>query len=327
MIMTTTTTRVGIVGYGNIARGTEIALQAAADMELVAIFSRRSGITSASGTPVFTMDQIPSFQDKIDVMILCGGSANDLMEQGLEIGRYFHVIDSFDTHAKIEEHFTGMDRVAKAAGKVALISMGWDPGLFSLMRLLGEAALPHGKNYTFWGRGISQGHSNAIRRIAGVADAKQYTVPKEEYLERARNGEMSDFTAQESHLRECYVVLEDGADQARVENEIRHLKNYFEGYETEIHFISQEELDRDHAAMPHGGFVLRVGETQPQEAQVMEYNLRLASNPNFTSSVIIAYTRALMRMAAEGKTGCITIFDVPPAYLLAKSPAEIRHLL
>ena len=191
MIMTTTTTRVGIVGYGNIARGAEIALQAADDMELVAIFSRRSGIASASGTPVFTMDQIPSFQDKIDVMILCGGSANDLMEQGLEIGRYFHVIDSFDTHAKIEEHFTGMDRVAKAAGKVALISMGWDPGLFSLMRLLGEAALPHGKNYTFWGRGISQGHSNAIRRIAGVADAKQYTVPKEEYLERARNGEMT----------------------------------------------------------------------------------------------------------------------------------------
>lgn len=319
--------RIGIVGYGNLARGAEKAIAHQDDMELVAVFSRRDNITTASGVPVYAMGEIASFVGKIDIMFLCGGSATDLMSQSEEIGALFHVIDSFDTHAKVEAHFQSMDKVSKKAGKVSFISFGWDPGLFSLQRLLGEAVLPIGKSYTFWGRGISQGHSNAIRRIPGVADAKQYTVPKEEFLARCRQGDMSDISAEESHLRECYVVLEEGADAAAVEEAIRTMPNYFVGYETVVHFISQEELNAKHSAMPHGGFVLRVGETDTDEKEVIEYSLHLDSNPDFTSSTIIAYIRAAMRFAAEGKTGCFTIFDVPPAYLLNKTPAEMRKML
>ncbi len=321
------TLRIGIVGYGNLARGVELAAARQGDIELVAIFSRREGVQSAGGTPVYTMDKLDAFVGQIDVLMLCGGSANDLMTQARDIGAKFHIVDSFDTHAKVEEHFTELDAVSKAAGKVSLISVGWDPGLFSLQRLYGEAVLPHGKNYTFWGRGISQGHSNAIRRIPGVADAKQYTVPKEACLERCRRGEQADISAQESHLRECYVVLADGANAATVEQAIKTMPDYFDGYETVVHFVSQEELDRDHSAMPHGGFVLRVGETKPAETEVIEYSLKLDSNPSFTASVLVAYARALMRLAAHGATGCFTVFDIPPAYLSPKSPRELRKLL
>ncbi|MCI5837124.1 MAG: diaminopimelate dehydrogenase [Veillonellaceae bacterium] len=319
--------RVGIVGYGNLARGAELALARTPDMDLVAIFSRRDGVTSESGTPVHSVAELQDFRDKIDILILCGGSANDLMTQAADFGRYFHVIDSFDNHAEIEAHFQTMQRVASQANKVAFISYGWDPGLFSLLRLVNTAALPQGKNYTFWGRGISQGHSNALRRLPGVADAKQYTVPKEQYLEQLRNGSAADISAQESHLRQCYVVLEDGADPAQVSESIRNLPDYFQGYEVEIHFLSQEELERDHSGMPHGGFVIRSGETAPGERALIEYRLQLDSNPNFTAGVIVAYARAAMRMAAEGKSGCFTIFDVPPAYLLPQTPEDIRHLL
>ena len=321
------TLRIGIVGYGNLARGIELAAAQQDDIELVAVFSRRNGVKSESGTPVYRMDELDSFVDKIDVLMLCGGSANDLMAQARDIGAKFHIVDSFDTHAKIEDHFTELNAVSKAAGKVSLISVGWDPGLFSLQRLYGETVLPHGKNYTFWGRGISQGHSNAIRRIPGVADAKQYTVPKEEYLDRCRGGEQADIRADESHLRECYVVLEDGADAASVEHAIKTMPDYFVGYETVVHFVSQETLDRDHAGMPHGGFVLRAGETRPEETSVIEYSLKLDSNPSFTASVLVAYARALMRLAAHGATGCFTVFDIPPAYLSPKAPKDLRKLL
>ncbi len=319
--------RIGIVGYGNLARGAEKAIRLQPDMQLVAVFSRRENITSESGTPVYSMKDIPSFVNKIDIMFLCGGSANDLMEQAQEIGSLFHVIDSFDTHAKVEEHFQAMDKVAKESGKIAFISFGWDPGLFSLQRLLGESILPQGKNYTFWGRGISQGHSNAVRRIPGVKDAKQYTVPKEEYLENCRAGATEDISATESHVRECFVVLEDDANPAEIENTIRTMPNYFEGYETVVHFISEEEMARDHAAMPHGGFVLRVGQTAENEKEVVEFNLRLDSNPNFTASTIIAYTRAIMRFAEEGRSGCFTILDIPISYISPKNPIEQRKLL
>lgn len=321
------TTRIGIVGYGNLARGVEKAISYAPDMELVAVFSRRAPLQTESGVAAYPMEQITEFTRDIDVMILCGGSANDLMSQGQDIAKHYHVVDSFDTHAKIEEHFQNLNTVAQAAQKVAMISIGWDPGLFSLQRLYGEAALPNGKNFTFWGRGISQGHSNAIRRIPGVADAKQYTVPKEAFLEQCRQGNQQDISAEESHLRECYVVLAEGADPDQVRDAICNMENYFAGYETQVHFISQEELDRNHGTMPHGGFVLRVGETAPGEREVIEYSLTLDSNPAFTASVLVAYARATMKLAAENRHGCFTIFDVPPAYLLPKTPAEIRHLL
>lgn len=319
--------RIGIVGYGNLARGIEIAAACQSDIELVAIFSRRTGIKSESGIPVCTMDRLDEYVGKIDVMMLCGGSANDLMTQAREIASQFHIVDSFDTHAKIEEHFTELNATSKAVGKVSLISVGWDPGLFSLQRLYGESVLPHGTNYTFWGRGISQGHSNAIRRIPGVADAKQYTVPKQEYIEQCRRGEQAAIRAEDSHLRECYVVLQEGADAREVEQAIKTMPNYFDGYETIVHFISQEELNRNHNAMPHGGFVLRVGETKPGETEVIEYNLRLDSNPSFTASVLVAYARALMRLADHGATGCFTVLDIPPAYLSPKTPVELRKLL
>lgn len=320
-------TRIGIVGYGNLARGVEKSMSYFPDMELVAVFSRRSPLETESGVPAYPMEKLPEFTQKIDVMILCGGSANDLMSQGMDIAKLYHVVDSFDTHAKIEEHFQNLNQVAQKSQRVAMISIGWDPGLFSLQRLFGEAVLPNGKNFTFWGRGISQGHSNAIRRLPGVADAKQYTVPKEAYLEQCRQGNQQDISAEESHLRECYVVLEEGADPETVKNNICHMENYFAGYETQVHFITQEDLDKNHQAMPHGGFVLRVGETASGEQEVIEYSLKLDSNPAFTASVLVAYARATIKLAAENRYGCFTIFDIPPAYLLPGTPEEIRHLL
>ena len=269
--------RIGIVGYGNLGRGAEASVKLQPDMELIGVFSRRKGIKTVSGVPAYTMDEMLDFKGKIDVMILCGGSATDLIEQTPAVAAHFTCIDSFDTHPRITEHFNNVDKAAKAAGTAALISCGWDPGMFSLQRVFAEAILPQGKSYTFWGRGVSQGHSDAIRRIDGVVDARQYTVPKDKYLNAIRNGEMPEVTGQEAHLRDCYVVAAEGADKARIENEIKTMKNYFVGYETVVHFISQEELDRDHKGIPHGGFVLRSGESTPGTKHVVEYRLQLTA--------------------------------------------------
>ena len=320
--------RIGIVGYGNLGRGAEASVKLQPDMELIGVFSRRKGIKTVSGVPAYTMDEMLNFKGKIDVMILCGGSATDLIEQTPAVAAHFTCIDSFDTHPRITEHFNNVDKAAKAAGTAALISCGWDPGMFSLQRVFAEAILPQGKSYTFWGRGVSQGHSDAIRRIDGVVDARQYTVPKDKYLNAIRNGEMPEVTGQEAHLRDCYVVAAEGADKARIENEIKTMKNYFVGYETVVHFISQEELDRDHKGIPHGGFVLRSGESTPGTKHVVEYRLQLDSNPEFTGSVLTAYARGLHRLASHGAKGAFTVFDIPPAWISTKSDAELRsHLL
>ncbi|MDY3983136.1 MAG: diaminopimelate dehydrogenase [Veillonellaceae bacterium] len=316
--------RMGIVGYGNLARGVEAAIKHQPDMELVAVFSRRSGVKTVSGVPVHAMSELESFKGKIDVMVLCGGSATDLIEQTPAVAKYFTVIDSFDTHARIGEHFANVDKVTKAAKTAAIISCGWDPGLFSLQRVFGESFLPQGKSYTFWGRGVSQGHSDAIRRIDGVADARQYTVPKEELLESIRNGQTPDVSATDGHLRDCYVVAKPGADKAKIEKEIKEMPNYFVGYETTVHFISQEELDRDHKGIPHGGFVLRSGETTEGTKHVYEFSLKLDSNPEFTGSVLVAYARGLHRLQQHGGVGCFTVFDIPPAWLSPKTDEELR---
>lgn len=316
--------KIGIVGYGNLARGVETSLQLQKDMELVAIFSRRSSITSVSGVPVYGMDDLLTFKGKIDVMILCGGSATDLMEQTPMVAKHFNCIDSFDTHAKIPEHFANVDKVAKDNGHTAIISCGWDPGMFSLNRVYAESILPQGTSYTFWGRGVSQGHSDAIRRIDGVLDARQYTCPKENLLDEIRHGQTPTVDAYTGHTRECYVVAADGADKQKIEQSIKTMKNYFVGYETTVHFISQEELDTHHKGIPHGGFVLRSGETKKGTRHVIEYSLTLDSNPEFTGAVLVAYSRGLYHLANHGGKGAYTVFDIAPAWLSPHSAEELR---
>lgn len=321
--------RIGIIGYGNLGRGVECAIKQNPDMELEAVFTRRApeNVQILTKTAkVCSVNDVEQWKDKIDVMIICGGSATDLPVQTPKFAQMFNVIDSFDTHARIPEHFKNVDEEAKKAGKVGIISVGWDPGMFSLNRMYANAILPEGKDYTFWGKGVSQGHSDAIRRIAGVKDAKQYTVPVESALESVRRGENPELTTREKHTRECFVVLEEGADAAKVEQEIKTMPNYFADYDTTVHFISEEELKRDHSGIPHGGFVLRSGVTgwEKEHKHMIEYSLKLDSNPEFTSCVIVAYARAAYRLAKEGQTGCRTVFDIAPAYLSAKSGEELR---
>lgn len=322
-------TKIGILGYGNLARGVECAIRQNPDMELVAVFTRRNPETVSILTEqvaVRPLSEAVMWKDRIDVMILCGGSATDLPEQTPEYAKYFNVVDSFDTHARIPEHYANVDAAANEGGHVAIISAGWDPGMFSLNRLYAGAILPEGNDYTFWGRGVSQGHSDAIRRIPGVKNAKQYTVPVDGALSLVRAGKNPELTARQKHTRECYVVLEPGADAAEIEKEIKTMPNYFADYDTTVHFISEEELLRDHSGIPHGGFVLRSGKTgwEEENSHLIEYSLKLDSNPEFTSSVIIAYARAAYRLSQEGQTGAKTVFDIPPAYLSAKSGAELR---
>ena len=324
-------TRLGILGYGNLGRGVELAVRQNDDMELVAVYTRRepSSVNIVSeDVAVKPASALEGGAEPIDVLVLCGGSATDLPKQTPYYAQWYNVVDSFDTHAKIPEHFAAVDEAAGANGKTALISCGWDPGLFSLNRLMGNCFLPDGADYTFWGKGISQGHSDAIRRIDGVADAKQYTIPIESALEAVRSGANPQLTTREKHLRECFVVLEEGADAAEVERQIVTMPNYFDDYDTTVHFISQEELDRDHSAMPHGGFVLRSGQSASGKKMLIEYSLKLDSNPEFTTCVLVAYARAVARLAAEGKSGAHTVFDIPPAYLSPLGGAELRaHLL
>ncbi len=324
--------RIGIAGYGNLGRGVECAVRQNPDMELKAVFTRRDPATVSiltEGVPVYPMEKAVEMENEIDVLILCGGSATDLPVQTPAMAAHFNVVDSFDTHARIPEHFDAVDQAAKASGKVAVISAGWDPGMFSLNRLYANAILPDGKDYTFWGKGVSQGHSDAIRRIEGVQDARQYTIPVEAAVEAVRAGKNPELSTREKHTRLCYVVTKEGADQARIETEIKTMPNYFSDYDTTVHFISQEELDRDHKGLPHGGCVIRSGKTglAGEHHHVIEYSLKLDSNPEFTSSVIIACARAAARMQQEGQTGCKTMFDIPPAYLSAKSGEELRRTL
>lgn len=327
------TIRAGILGYGNIGRGIETAIAKADDISLEAVFTRRDPkdvSVKTEGVPVVNVKDIRDWEGKIDIMMLCGGSATDLPEQTPEYVKYFNVIDSFDTHARISEHFANVDRSGKESGHLGLISCGWDPGMFSLNRLYANAILPNGKDYTFWGKGISQGHSDAIRRIDGVKDAKQYTIPVESALEAVRSGENPDLSTRQKHTRECFVVAEDGADKAEIEKSIKTMPNYFDEYDTTVHFISKEELKEKHSAMPHGGFVLRTGSTgwEDENKHVIEYSLKLDSNPEFTGSILTAYARAVVKLAEEGNTGCITVFDVAPKYLLPMSYADQRaHLL
>ncbi len=325
--------KIGIMGYGNLGRGVECAVKNNQDMELVAVFTRRdpAALTiKTDGAKVVNVKDIADWKDKIDVMVICGGSATDLPKQTPELAKMFNVIDSFDTHARIPEHFANVDASAKEAGKVAVISCGWDPGMFSLNRLYANCILPEGNDYTFWGRGVSQGHSDAVRRIEGVKDARQYTVPVEDALEAVRSGSNPELTTREKHTRECYVVLEEGADAAKVEEEIKTMPNYFSDYDTTVYFITEEEMARDHSRLPHGGFVLRTGKTgwNLENNHVIEYSLKLDSNPEFTSSAIAAYARAIYRLNQEGQSGCKTVFDIAPAYLSPKSGEELRaHLL
>ncbi len=323
--------KVAIAGYGNLGRGVESAVSKCADMELVALFTRRNpaDVKTVSDVPVYGMEKAQEMADEIDVMILCGGSAKDLPEQTPAMAKYFNVVDSFDTHARIPEHFAAVDAVCKESGKVGIISIGWDPGLFSLNRMLGQAILPCGNDYTFWGKGVSQGHSDAIRRIAGVKDARQYTIPVEEALKSVRNGENPELTTRQKHTRECFVVAEDGADLKAIEEQIVTMPNYFADYDTTVHFISEEELMRDHKGIPHGGMVFRTGTTgfNNENKHVVEFKLTLDSNPEFTSSVLVAYARAAYRLAKEGNCGCKTIFDIAPAYIHPASPEELRKNL
>ena len=325
--------RIGILGYGNLGRGVECAIKQNEDMELVAVFTRRDPSTVSILTKTATVENIANvadWKDKIDVMILCGGSATDLPQQTPEMAKMFNVIDSFDTHARIPEHFANVDAAAKAAGKVGIISVGWDPGMFSLNRMYANAILPNGADYTFWGKGVSQGHSDAIRRVEGVKDGKQYTIPVESALEAVRSGANPELTTRQKHTRECFVVLEEGADAKKVEEEIKNMPKYFADYDTTVNFISEEELKANHSGIPHGGFVIRSGKTgwNEENTHVIEYSLKLDSNPEFTSSVIVAYARAAYKLAKEGQTGCKTVFDIAPAYLSAQSGEELRaHLL
>lgn len=324
--------RIGIIGYGNLGRGVECAIKNNPDTELVAVFTRRAPETVKILTEtakVYHIDEARNMKDEIDVMILCGGSATDLPVQTPDFAEYFNVVDSFDTHAKIPEHFAKVDAVAKKSGKVAAISVGWDPGMFSINRLYGNVILPDGKDYTFWGKGISQGHSDAIRRIDGVKDAKQYTVPVEEAVNSVRNGENPELSTRDKHTRVCYVVAEDGADKARIENEIKTMPNYFADYNTIVNFISEEELVRDHSGMPHGGVVIRSGNTgwNGETKHTIEYAIKLESNPEFTSMVLVAFARAVVKLNKEGVSGCKTVFDIPPVYLSSRSSEELISTL
>ena len=324
--------RVGIMGYGNLGRGIESAIRQNEDMELAAVFTRRDPESlkiRTAGVKVLRAEDAIKYKEEIDVLILCGGSATDLPVQTPTYAEHFNVVDSFDTHAAIPAHFAKVDAAARASGHVGVISVGWDPGMFSLNRLYGGAILPDGADYTFWGKGVSQGHSDAIRRIEGVLDAKQYTVPVEEALEAVRRGENPTLTARQKHTRVCYVVAAEGADKARIENEIKTMPNYFADYDTTVHFITAEELKRDHSGIPHGGFVIRSGKTgfEGENSHVIEYRLKLDSNPEFTSSVLVAYARAAVRLANEGASGAKTVLDIPPAYLSPKSGEELRASL
>ena len=327
------TIRIGILGYGNLGKGVECAVKHNPDMELAAVFTRRdpAGVKILTpGVKVLPVEAAVGMKDQIDVMILCGGSATDLPVQTPGFARHFNVVDSFDTHANIPQHFEAVDAAAGESGHVGIISVGWDPGMFSLNRLLAGAVLPEGRDYTFWGKGVSQGHSDAIRRIPGVKDARQYTVPVDSALASVRAGENPELTTRQKHTRDCYVVAEEGADLKRIEEEIVNMPNYFADYDTTVHFISEEELQRDHSGIPHGGFAIRSGHTgwDSEHSHVIEYSLKLDSNPEFTASVIVAYARAAYRMAAEGQKGCKTVFDVAPAYLSPMDGAELRkHLL
>ena len=324
--------RLAILGYGNLGRGVESAIRQNPDMELVAVFTRRAPESvklQTVGVPVLHVDDAPKMKDQIDVMILCGGSATDLPVQTPEMAKYFNVIDSFDTHAKIPAHFAAVDAAAKESGKVAVISVGWDPGLFSLNRLYARAILPDGADYTFWGKGVSQGHSDAIRRIEGVLDARQYTVPVPAALDAVRSGSCPTLTTREKHTRECYVVAAAGADKARIEREIVTMPNYFADYDTTVHFITAEEMKRDHASLPHGGKVIRTGKTglNKETEQMIEYSLTLGSNPEFTSSVLVAYARAAYRLSQKGECGCKTVLDIPPAMLSPEDADTLRATL
>jgi diaminopimelate dehydrogenase len=324
--------RIGIYGYGNLGRGVESAIKQNPDMTLAAVFTRRDPASlkiQTEGVPVLHVDDAPSMVEKIDVMVLCGGSATDLPTQTPAIASLFNCVDSFDTHAKIPQHFANVDAAAKESGKVAMISVGWDPGLFSLMRAYTGAVLPKGKDYTFWGKGVSQGHSDAIRRIEGVVDARQYTVPVDEALSAVRSGSAPELTTRQKHTRECFVVAAEGADKARIENEIKTMPNYFADYDTTVNFITLEELRRDHNGIPHGGFVIRSGKTgfEEQSNNIIEFSLKLDSNPEFTSSVIVAYARAIYRLSIEGAAGAKTVLDIPPAYLSPLSNEELRASL
>ena len=324
--------KIGILGYGNLGRGVECAIKQNPDMELAAVFTRRAPETVSiltESAAVCSVDDIAQWKDKIDVMILCGGSATDLPVQTPEYAKMFNVVDSFDTHARIPEHFANVDASAKESGHVGIISVGWDPGMFSLNRMYANAILPEGRDYTFWGKGVSQGHSDAIRRVEGVKDGKQYTIPVESALEAVRNGENPELTTRQKHTRECFVVLEEGADAKKVEEEIKNMPNYFAEYDTTVHFISEEELKKNHSGIPHGGFVIRSGKTgwNQENNHVIEYSLKLDSNPEFTSCGIVAYARAAYRLYKEGQSGCKTVFDIAPAYLSAKDGAELRKTL
>ena len=323
-------TRIGILGYVNLGKGVELSIRQNADMELAAVFTRRSPETVRISTPgvnVFGIDRLKTMRDALDVLILCGGSATDLPEQGPECAALFTIVDGFDTHAKIPDYFAAVDKAARAGGNVAIISVGWDPGMFSINRLYANCVLPQGKDFTFWGTGISQGHSDAIRRIEGVADGKQYTIPVPEALETVRGGGTPDLTPRQSHTRHCYVVAKPGADKARIEHEIKSMPNYFSEYNTVVNFVSQAELDRDHSRMPHGGFVLRRGTTGNGTNHLIEYSLKLDSNPEFTANVLVAYARAAHRLASEKAAGAKTVFDIPPAYLSPKTGEELRKTM
>lgn len=323
--------RIGIVGYGNLGRGAESAIMQNPDTSLYGVFSRRDPETvkTLTGANVYKLDDILEHKDNIDVLIICGGSATDLPVQTPELAEHFNVVDSFDTHAKIPEHFAKVDTQAKKGGNIAMISVGWDPGMFSLNRLYAEAVLPDGRDYTFWGKGVSQGHSDAIRRIDGVIDARQYTIPVDSAVEAVRNGENPELTTRQKHTRLCFVVAEDGDNKARIEKEIVTMPNYFADYDTTVNFISAEEMKRDHSGIPHGGMVIRSGKTglNKENTHIIEYSLKLDSNPEFTSSAIIAFARAAVRLQKEGQTGCKTVFDIPPAYLSPKSAEELRKNL
>ena len=325
------TVKIGILGYGNLGKGVEMAIRQNDDLELVAVYTRRDPATvkiATEGVEVRPVSELDTGNEPIDVLVICGGSATDLPEQTPKYAALYNVVDSFDTHARIPEHFANVNAAAMGAGKVALISCGWDPGLFSLNRLFGNCFIPQGKDYTFWGKGISQGHSDALRRIPGVADAKQYTIPVPEALEAARSGKNPELSTREKHTRECWVVLEEGADPAAITEQIVNMPNYFDEYDVEVNFISQEELNRDHSAMPHGGFVLRSGQMASGNTSVIEYSLKLDSNPDFTSSVLACYARAVARLSAEGNSGAKTVFDIAPAYLSSFDGDYLRaHML
>ena len=320
--------KLAILGYGNLGKGVEKAVKQNKDIELVAIFTRRNpkDLKTNSGTQVLNVSEIENWKDKIDVLILCGGSATDLPVQTPKCVKMFNVIDSFDTHAKIPEHFKNVDTAAKQSGKIGIISVGWDPGLFSLNRMYANAILPNGKDYTFWGKGVSQGHSDAVRRIEGVLDARQYTIPVEAALKAVKNCENPTLTTRQKHTRECFVVAAEGADKARIEKEIKEMPNYFADYDTTVHFITAEEMKKNHSGLPHGGCVIRTGQTDSCK-HVIEYSIKLESNPEFTSSVLVAFARAAYRLNKEGQTGAKTIFDIPPAYLSAKSDEELRKTM